>query len=127
MRKILPLLPLLFFLNVNAQEQVTDTEIAKSLLGQPYYQVNTILDSLNVYYVEHLPNGLKSDKRVYSIANSNDDVKVYRLFLSDVSKKIIKIVINFRHDDINHLKDLSTVFGASDFHVGTYSTDVTFK
>jgi hypothetical protein len=114
-----------------AYSQVTDTDIVKAILGKNYVEVNNSLDRLGVWYHMHMDfSKLKSAKgdmkRVYSIANGKEDVKVWALKLT--SNNIVdEIVINFRHDSRADVEAIGTVSGQSDFHVGVFSTDIVFK
>ena len=114
--------------------QVTDTDIVKAILGKNYAQVNTILDSLGVWYHLHTttlsgqsqPEDMKIGAKFYSISDGKGSVKVYVLRLYE-EKMIDKITINFRHDSKEQVEDAMRIRGQTDFHVGTYSTDIWFK
>lgn len=129
MKIILLLTALGFPLAASAQ---TDIEIVNALLGQPYAQANAILAKMGVVYHYHYKdtkNAAGEDPRpkVYSIQNNEKITKVWILHY-DKAVIVDEIVINFRHDDMRQVDDsqrLATV--ASEFHVGTYSTDLVFK
>lgn len=131
---IISLVILLTFASLKGFSQVTDSDIIKSILGKTYYQVNKTLDSLGVWYHLHIPTlggqsqpeDVKTDAKFYSISDSKGSVKVYILKL-DKEKRINEIVINFRHDSREQIEDAMSIRGQTDFHVGTYSTDVWFK
>jgi hypothetical protein len=114
--------------------QVTDNDIVNSLLGRKHFEVNQILDSLGVWYHLHLPQKVgtieveevKSNAKFYSISDSKGSVKVYILKLKK-EMWIEEIVINFRHDSKEQVEDITKIVNPSNYHIGTYSTDITFR
>ena len=114
--------------------QVTDNDIVNALLGRKHYEVNQILDSLGVWYHLHIPQKvgtidveeIKSSAKFYSISDSKGSVKVYILKLRKETW-VDEIVINYRHDNRQSVEDITRVVNPSNLHVGTYSTDITFK
>lgn len=114
-------------------QQVTDNDIVKSILGQEYFNVNHILDSLGVWYHMHLPEVIKPNEKVYSISNSKGSVKLYILKhtfgnLNNEDGKIIEeITINFRHDSREQIEDIKNMLDVSVYHVGKYSTDIVYR
>lgn len=117
---------ILFLISFNiTYGQVTDTEIVNSVLGKEYYEVNPVLDSLGVWYHAHYPEKIKSYVKVYSIADGEGTVKLFTLKLNEM--KVIEIVINYRHDSMEQVEDMSKLKNQSSFHVGKYSTDMVFK
>ena len=117
---------------LEAKCQVTDNIIVKSLLDKNVYDANRVLDSLSVWYHQHVldnPNPQKHldiRSKVYSISDSKGSVKVY--FLKWNENKIIdEVVINFRHDSKEQVEDAGNMIGSSDYHVGYYSTDIVYK
>ena len=115
---------LLLFLFGNTFGQVTDNDIVNSILGKQYYEVNTKLDSLGIWYHAHYPENIKSFVKVYSIADSEGTVKLFTLNLDE--NTIEEIVINYRHDSREQIEDLMKLTSQSSFHVGKYSTDMVF-
>lgn len=107
--------------------QVTDSEIARSLLGKAEYQVNPILDSLGVWYARHVVESEERLSRVFSIADGDGTVKVWTLKLNKSGSRFDKVVINYRHDDREQVEDRNKVTGSSGLHVGKYSTDIHFS
>ncbi|HEY5746217.1 MAG TPA: hypothetical protein VIU12_09095 [Chryseolinea sp.] len=110
----------------------TDTEIVHAILGKNYYRANNILDSLGVWYYYHFhentsTTGKEIKPKPYSIANGSGVVKVFILDIHPTRKFVQKITINYRHDSKEQVEDLKKISSADDYHVGTYSTDVTFK
>jgi len=124
---------LLLFCFKGISQQVSDNDIVKSLLGQEYFNVNHILDSLGVWYHMHLPEVNKPNEKVYSISNSKGSVKLYILKHSfgnvnnENGKIIEEITINFRHDSREQIEDLMNMTNISIYHVGKYSTDIVYK
>ncbi len=122
---------LVFCSSLNGFSQVTDNDIVKSLLGKSYFNVNPILDKLGVWYHYNFqPNTSASGDdlkpKIYSISNSAGSVKVYILNL-DKERLIEEIVINFRHDSKEQVEDIAKMKSPTDYHVGTYSTDIIYK
>ena len=110
-----------------AFSQVTDSDIANSLLGKFEYEVNPILDSLGVWHHRHIVEDAEKLSRVMSIANSEGTVKVFILKLNKKENyRIEVVVINYRHDDKNQVEDATKVVNASHLRVGKYSTDIYF-
>jgi len=116
---------LLFFLCGNIFGQVTDTDIANSILGKKYYEINSQLDSLGVWYHVHYPERIKENVKVYSIADGDGTVKLFVIKL-DMST-VNEVIINYRHDSREQIEDAMRVTTQSDVHVGKYSTDLIFK
>lgn len=111
---------------------VTDNDIVNALLGKSFYSLNKTLDSLGIWYYNNFHqnksvSGQETKAKVYSIANGKGTVKVYMIHLHAEKKHITEVVINFRHDDRNQIEDLKGMAKASDYHVGTYSTDLSYK
>lgn len=131
MRTIAILIFLSFFGNTFGQ--VSDTDIVNSILGKKYYEVNSILDSLGVWYHIHQPEKIKENFKVYSIADGDGTVKVFSLNLkynvgSNSNFGIIEeIVINYSHHSREQIEDASKITSNSSIHIGRYSTDVIFK
>jgi len=134
-KSTLSILVILFTLISSAGiSQVTDNDIVNSLLGRKHFEVNQILDSLGVWYHLHLPQKVgtieveevKSNAKFYSISDSKGSVKVYILKLKK-EMWIEEIVINFRHDSKEQVEDITKIVNPSNYHIGTYSTDITFR
>ncbi len=115
----------LLFLFGNTFGQITDTDIVNSLLGKKFYEINPQLDSLGVWYHTHFPEKIKENIKVYSIADGDGTVKLFKIKIQ--LNIIYEIVINYRHDSREQIEDAEKIKNASSFHVGTYSTDMVFK
>ena len=97
-------------------EIITDSEIAQALIRSHQFKLNKTLDSLGVWYYSHAQH--------YSIADVNGTVKLYRF---EIEGSIFKrIIINYRHDNIEQPEDLKQIQGYSEKRIGIYSTDVFF-
>jgi hypothetical protein len=119
---------------LDAFSQVTDSDIVKASIGRNYNELHKVLDSLKVWYAMHQDNDLEKGergvvdrKKVYSVSDGKGTVKVYIFILDKVTQVIDEIVINFRHDNRQHVEDSRQIRNPSDFHVGLYSTDIVFK
>ena len=118
---------LVMFNGLFAFSQVTDSDIANSLLGKQEYEINPALDSLGVWYHRHIIEDEEKLSRVFSIANEAGTVKVFTLKLNkNQNYRIERIIVNYRHDDKNQVEDAKRVVGVCDLHVGKYSTDIIF-
>jgi hypothetical protein len=116
---------LLFFLCGNIIGQVTDTDIVNSILGKKYYDINSQLDSMGVWYHVHYPERIKENVKVYSIADGDGTVK---LFIMKLNMSVVnEVIINYRHDSREQIEDAMKVITQSDIHVGKFSTDLVFK
>lgn len=118
-------------ISLNAYSQ-TDEEIVRGLLGKNLYKANHILDSLGVWYYHHfhenkIVSGQETRPKIYSISNGEGSVKVYIFKVHPDKKYIDEITINFRHDSKEQVEDLKKMWTPDEYHVGTYSTDLTFK
>lgn len=126
MKKQLFTIVLLVFTQLTFLGQVTDTDIVNSLLGKKYFEVNSKLDSLGVWYHNHLQEKFKDDVRIYSIADGDGTVKLFTLKVNQ-GGMITEIVINYRHDSREQIEDAMKITTQTDFHIGKYSTDMVFK
>jgi len=127
------LIALLFCTTIQAKSQnVTDNDIVKAILGKSFYNLDKTLDSLGIWYYHNFHenktvSGQDTKAKIYSISNSFGTVKVYMIHLHPEKKYITEVVINFRHDDRHQIEELAKMSPASDYHVGTYSTDLSYK
>lgn len=131
MKKILLIIILLGLTSI-VKSQVTDLDIANSLLGQHYLRYGKVLDSLGVWYYHHGGEHLN-----LSIADGDGTVKSFYLSFhlkkaSDGRKfhnhgKIYKVVINYRHDSKEQIMDLKKIKAHGDVSIGKFSTDVVIK
>ena len=119
-------------MNIMAQKDeendMTDNQIAKSLLGIEYYQINDKLNTLGVWYKMHMINNIKiveQEVKVYSIESSNGTVKLYKMELK--GGKVSVVIVNYRHDNKQHIVDMMESIDHDDSHVGVYSTDLIYK
>jgi hypothetical protein len=115
--------------NAQARDKGTDTEIVNAILGKNVATLNSSLDALGIWYYYHTDDdkaAKEPSKRVYSMQTGSGAVKVYSIFVND-KKLIDEIIINFRHDNREHIEDYQAIGKAGDHHVGVHSTDVTFK
>ncbi len=113
-------------------QNVSDNDIIKSIMGKSFFNLNKTLDSLGVWYHHNFHenksvSGQETKAKIFSISNSNGVVKVYMIHLHPEKKHITEIVVNFRHDSRPHIEDLIKMAPANEYHVGTYSTDLTYK
>jgi len=106
--------------------QITDVETASILIGKKMYDVAPILDTAVIYYKIHYPESPKVLQKVISVAINDNSVKIYKLHFDKKTGIINKVTVNYRHDNIYHLRDLQEL-KEIEFHVGTYSTDVVIK
>ena len=126
--KIFTIILLILMNSYLTKSQVTDSQIAKSLLGNYHYKVNSILDSLKIWYHVHIVESASKEVRWASIADGKGVVKVFRLLLDKNQNYIIKeVVINYRHDSREQVEGAKKVADANRVHVGTYSTDIFFE
>jgi len=102
----------------NNFNDVTDSQIAKALLGRKHGEQEAVLDSLGVWYYNH---GLN-----ISIADGNRTVKIFTIKMDD-EFIIDQVIINYSHDNIEQLEDLKSAIDYSKKHIGTYSTDIFFS
>lgn len=119
------LIVLLFFAYYFSFAQVTDNDIVNSIIGKHFYEVNSKLDSLDVWYCPHYPESIKSYQKVFSIADGKGSVKLFTLSLDETI--IDEITINYRHDSREQCEDFLKITDQSSFHVGKYSSDMVFK
>lgn len=115
--------------NAQARDNVTDTDIVNAILGKNVATLNPSLDALGIWYYYHVDGdkaAKEASKRVYSVQTGSGAVKVYSIFVND-KKLVDEIMINFRHDNREHIEDYKAIGKAGDHHVGVHSTDVTFK
>lgn len=114
-----------------SRSKVTDHDVVKALLGVNLYSINSTLDKLGVWYHFHFKDD-KSSKgedykpRIYSISNSDEHTKV---FIIRYSRELVvdEVMINFRHDDRTQVEDMKRMPAPTEFHVGTYSTDLVYR
>ncbi len=127
MRAVWLLLIMSFSITGNAQ--VTDNEIVKCLFSHNASAIEPTLDSLGVYYHLHLERvkGEKGEQVILSIADTTN-YNTLKLYIINISSEgnPIKIIINFKHEIYQHMKDLDNLTGVYSKHVGKFSTDVTF-
>jgi hypothetical protein len=123
---------LLIVVATTSNAQVTDSQIVNTLLGVNYSKVHPTLDSLGVWYHSHLIDNkvaqgyIDRKPKVYSVENETGSIKVYFLKLN-AAGVIDEIVINFSHDNKQHVEEILKMRQPTDFHVGYYSTDVVYK
>jgi hypothetical protein len=116
---------------VLAQPTVTDSEIAKAMLGKKTYEIGKVLTELGVWFHFHfqedkIDKGEEKYPKIYSIANSEGHAKVY-IVRNTVDQTVYEVMINFRHDDRSQVTDLEKISTPDEYHVGTYSTDVIYR
>jgi hypothetical protein len=116
---------LFIFFSGSLVGQVTDTDIVNSILGKKFFEVNTKLDSLGVWYHIHLQEKFKENVRVYSISDGDGTVKVFTLSVENGT--INEVKINYRHDSKEQIEDAMKITTQTSFNVGHYSTDMVFK
>ncbi|MDP2722196.1 MAG: hypothetical protein Q8O72_05525 [Bacteroidales bacterium] len=116
---------LLFFTSYFSLAQVTDNDIVKSIIGKHFYEINSKLDSLGVWYCPHYPENISELQKVFSIADRKGSVKLFTLSLFETI--IDEITINYRHDSREQCEDFLKITGQTSFHVGKYSSDMVFK
>lgn len=113
--------------------QVTDSDIVRLTLGRKYGQLHKTLDSLGVWYTLHLDNdklkdkrGVVDNKKMYSIEDGDGTVKVWAYIVDQVTRDVVEIVINYRHDSRAQIEDSRRLRNFTAFHVGLYSTDFVY-
>ena len=116
----------ILFTSIISFSQINDVNFAQSMIGRKLYDVTTTLDSLNIYYKVHFPQSIKPQMKVISISFDGKSAKVFTFLFTKYDRVINKITINYRHDNLNHLKDLEKIKDV-DYHVGKYSTDIICK
>jgi hypothetical protein len=116
-------------------QQVTDDDIAKSLLNKSEMKISQTLDSLGVWYKFHRQKTFQDKQEfVFSIENSNKSVKVYvlksefdsksKLEEKYMQRKIKYVIVNYRHDDKVQVEALMELKDTWKITIGKYSTDV---
>ncbi|MEO8146858.1 MAG: hypothetical protein ABI723_04425 [Bacteroidia bacterium] len=122
------LISALIIQNILCSGQVTDSQIAHSLLGHPHYEISHILDSLKVWYHLHIIADENREIRWLSIADGNGVVKVFKIKLDkDDNYKMKEVIINYRHDSREQVENSLQISDATGYHVGYYSTELFFK
>lgn len=108
------------------------TDIGRALLGKRIFEINSALDSLDIWYYKHNQHNIDKENIVLTVEDLNGvsyfvkaklDVKSY-----DFMNSVIGFVtINFSHENSKQIKALNKLTGYDDFHVGIRSTDVSYK
>lgn len=125
MRKLVLITALLFYgILLNAQG-ITTEELSRGAIGLYKDDISSYLDSIGVryYYVDNDA----WDEKNYSIELEN--LKLFS-FLINSFQEVLRVKINYRHDNRDHLKELVELDKSVSYdkiHRGRYSTDVTFS
>jgi hypothetical protein len=116
MKKSIVLLGLLLVvIGLSAQSTI---EIGNKLVASTASTVHSIIKNDVSYYHFHIN---EKKKTVVSL-EIDSAVYVYKIFHSDN-----KVIINYRHDNQKHLRELEEVIKQSrysDKHIGNFSTDI---
>lgn len=101
----------------------TNIEIAKNMLGHTISEITPELDSLNILYFVNYPDEFKGLRKTVTISVDGKNAVLFVLKTKQQSRRVYEILINYRHDNLEHAKELQSLKKYKK-HIGVYSTDV---